>query len=363
MFTEKAIKNADACRFCWMCRHVCPVGLVTGKEINNARPKGLLVSMEPRGIPLDEYGMGTMYECCLCKACTNDCVTGYDPPVYILEARTKAVVEDSLPKNVRKVLDRALEGSMYQDSPDEKLTVRIKELPEKAEVLFFIGEIGRRSGSKVAQAYMDLLEKAKINYTSLTDEPTSGAQLGELMGHVEDVRNRASFCMERLSGIGAKTVVVLDPTDCAFFKHECAEWGILPNLEFVTATEYMWNLIKDAKIVPGKKEFSATYHDPCRLARDLEETEPARKIMEAMGIKLKEMFLNRKLTKCCGGALLHQNYPEMSKTVTEGRWGDVSWAGEKMLVTACPACAVHFQDTVPKGMESEDLFILLNSVC
>mgnify|MGYP007094866819 CR=1 FL=1 len=45
MFSEKAKKHADACRFCWMCRHLCPVQLVTGKETNTPRAKGLLVSM------------------------------------------------------------------------------------------------------------------------------------------------------------------------------------------------------------------------------------------------------------------------------------------------------------------------------
>ena len=100
MFTNKALEQADACRFCWMCRHVCPVGQVTGKESNNARAKGFVVSMDGRGAPLDETSMEIMYECALCKACTNDCATGYDPSIFILEARTKAVVDGLVPPNV-----------------------------------------------------------------------------------------------------------------------------------------------------------------------------------------------------------------------------------------------------------------------
>ena len=46
MFSEKSKKNADACRFCWMCRHLCPVQLVTGKETNTPRAKGLLEKTE-----------------------------------------------------------------------------------------------------------------------------------------------------------------------------------------------------------------------------------------------------------------------------------------------------------------------------
>ena len=53
MFTDSAYNNADACRFCWMCRHLCPISNVTGKEINSARAKGLLVSLVKRGAEFD----------------------------------------------------------------------------------------------------------------------------------------------------------------------------------------------------------------------------------------------------------------------------------------------------------------------
>ncbi len=364
MFTEKAKKNADACRFCWMCRHVCPVGLATGKEIHNARPKGLLVSMESRNIPLDKDGLAIMYECCLCKACTNDCATGFDPPVYVLEARTKAVVEDAVPAGVRKVLDRAINGSIYEEPPCDELAERTKKLPDKSEVLLYIGEAGRRGSCAIALAYMDLLEKANIKYTAFENEPVSGAQLGELMGYVDDVRQKAMACMDKIVSSDAKVVIVLDPTDCAFFKHVCGEWGILPEqLAFVTATEYIWSLIENGKLVPGKTRQTATYHDPCRLARDLEESEPARKIIKAMGIELEEMFLNRKLTRCCGGALMQQTQSSMCDAITSVRWKDVSESRQDMLITACPCCASNFKKTRPDGMKTEDIFILLNSVC
>ena len=52
MFSEKADKTVNACRFCWMCRHICPVGLATGKESNTPRAKALMISMTEKGIDL-----------------------------------------------------------------------------------------------------------------------------------------------------------------------------------------------------------------------------------------------------------------------------------------------------------------------
>ena len=108
MFSEKAKKHADACRFCWMCRHLCPVQLVTGKETNTPRAKGLQVSMLERGMTMDKDCARTMYECLLCGACTNDCATGFDPLIFIREARTQANVLDLVPPGVQKVIDRVV---------------------------------------------------------------------------------------------------------------------------------------------------------------------------------------------------------------------------------------------------------------
>ena len=103
MYSQKAVKNADACRFCWMCRHLCPVQLVTGKEANTPRAKGLLVSMERRGQEkMDEDEAEVMYDCLLCEACTNDCATVYDPLIFIREGRTEA--QTVLPKYLKKTM-------------------------------------------------------------------------------------------------------------------------------------------------------------------------------------------------------------------------------------------------------------------
>ena len=108
MYSEKAKKHADACRFCYMCRHLCPIELVTGKENNTPRAKGLQVSMMERGMKMDKGSAVTMYECLLCGACTADCVTGFDPLIFIREARTHAMLEELTPDFAQKVIDKQM---------------------------------------------------------------------------------------------------------------------------------------------------------------------------------------------------------------------------------------------------------------
>ena len=49
MVSQEAVRQAEKCRFCFMCRHLCPVQLQTGRELNTPRAKGLLLSMVKKG--------------------------------------------------------------------------------------------------------------------------------------------------------------------------------------------------------------------------------------------------------------------------------------------------------------------------
>ena len=356
MFSEKAKKNADACRFCWMCRHLCPVQLVTGKETNTPRAKGLQVSMIERGMPMEKDCAKTMYECMLCGACTNDCATGFDPLIFIREARTEANVLDIVPDNVRKVIDRALEtGNIYGEKESK---VSFDGIPETGDTLVWLGECARYGAPEGAEALFAVLKKAGVPFAALKDEPASGSSMGDLMGFVEDVRAQARKAGEAIQKSGAKRVIVLDSYDAALMLHEYKDWGIeLP--EIVTATAFVDGLIREGKIAPRKDGGVITYHDGSRLARDLDEHEPARNILRAMGYDIHEMWQNRRLAKCCGSAVARQFMPDIARRVAENRWNDVKRTDAKHLTAACPQSTEGLKAAVPEGYQYSDLFVLL----
>ena len=356
MFSEKAKKNADACRFCWMCRHLCPVQLVTGKETNTPRAKGLQVSMIERGMPMEKDCGKTMYECMLCGACTNDCATGFDPLVFIREARTQANILDIVPPEVQKVIDRVLETGNIYGAKETK--VCFDGVPETGETLVWLGECARYSVPETAQALFDILKKAGVPFAALKDEPASGSALGDLMGFVEDVRAQAAKAGEAIRASGARRVIVLDSYDAALMLHEYKDWGVdLP--EIVTATAFVDGLIREGRVTPKKDGGVITYHDGSRLARDLDEHEPARNILKAMGFEIHEMWQNRRLAKCCGSAVARQFMPDVAKRVAENRWNDVKRTDAKLLTAACPQSTEGLSAAVPEGYQYTDLFVLL----
>ncbi len=357
MFSEKACKHADACRFCWMCRHLCPVQLVSGKETNTPRAKGLLVSMIERGMPFDKDTAKTMYECMLCGACTNDCVTGFDPLIFIREGRTQAIVNGFAPKAVEDVIAKVTETGNIYGANETK--VNFDGIAESGDVLVWLGETARYSTPCVANAFFAILKKAGVEFAALKDEPASGSALGDLMGFVEDVRAQAAKAGEAIAKTGAKKLVVLDSYDAALMRHEYKDWGIdLP--EVVTATAFVDELIKSGKLAPKKEAMVVSYHDGSRLARDLDEHQPARDILAAMGCELHEMWQNKRLAKCCGSAVAGQFMPETRAKVAANRWNDVKRTDAKVLVASCPQSTEALYATVPEGYEYKDLFVMLN---
>ena len=138
----------------------------------------------------------------------------------------------------------------------------------------------------------------------------------------------------------------------------------MDDITVTTATSFVDKLLAtDAIHVKEPHGGTAAFHDPCRLARDLDETESTRNIIKTLGITLTEVFLNRKQTKCCGGAVLSQTYPDIANDVAKGRWKDVKEAEATTLITACPGCLCLMQRNAPQGMEIRDLFVLVEEAC
>jgi Fe-S oxidoreductase len=185
-----------------------------------------------------------------------------------------------------------------------------------------------------------------------------------LIGFVNEVKMLAEKTTEQIKETGAKTIVVLNPSAARMFKQQYAGWGLVPAKEIVTVTSYFDKLIKDKKLSPTKQKMpQVTFHDPCRLARDLDETEPARDIIESMGLELSEMFYNKKMTKCCGGEVINGHSPNLTELTVKRRWKDAGRTKAKVLITACTGCNNILGEYVPADMQIKDLYVLLQEAC
>lgn len=349
LIAKKNKSTIDACRFCWMCRHICPIGNVTGQERNTARGRALSLSMVERGMALSVDIMENVYECALCGACTGDCATGFDPVEFTKAVRLEGALNGKTPKPINALIDNIeTTGNPYGVKEiDGELKAVINKLPENTDVLLFLGVDARIKSPKSALGAIKLLKKAGVDFTVLINEPDSGYFMDTLLGKAEETRQ----IMKNAAGIlkNYKTVVAYDPADAKVFFREYKEWGIDLGAKVQTFTSYINELIKSGRIKPVKSDMTVSFQDPAHLARDLEETREAREILDAC-VNMKEMLLCGKETVWAGNLLMDEYLPDVMKMTANARWKNALAKGADALVTASVSEYAILSKTKPDNM-------------
>ena len=355
MFSKEIARQAEACRFCWMCRHICPVAGSTGNESWTPRAKGLLLSMVERGTEYDAELAEVMYHCTLCDACANDCVTGFRPSEFVRAARTEALVRGIAPACVNDMIDTLLEkGSLFEGE-----ALKAEGASEGAEVLLYLGQTARSVAKTCGETAAALFVRAGVAYQILEKEPDSGAYLAELMGYTGEVQQAAAKAAEAIEKSGAKTVVVLNPADAQIMKEQYPGWGLLPSVEVRTYTSFLAELVEKGRLTPkGTAEGTASLQEPVKLVRGLDEEKPAKALMAASGLTEKEMFLHGKMSRCIGTVPFDRISPETVREMVRVRTEDAERMGSKAIVTVSPD-DYYLMKKYAAGTEITDLFSLL----
>jgi Fe-S oxidoreductase len=104
---EDVILTTDNCRYCLMCRHVCPVGRISARETLTPHGWGLIIASERRGlVSWNASTVDALYSCADCGACRANCVTDQPLPLAIAAARAEVASQDRAPEVVYEVHQR-----------------------------------------------------------------------------------------------------------------------------------------------------------------------------------------------------------------------------------------------------------------
>ncbi|MGN1062549.1 MAG: (Fe-S)-binding protein [Candidatus Scatosoma sp.] len=341
--TEKAKNIIDNCRFCWMCRHVCPIGNATGQERNTARARALGASLVVRGASALKEIADNVYECALCGACTNNCVTGWDPKVFVQELKTEIVLNVETPAYITALLEKYQRaGNVY----GQEACKCLDELYNTdSETLLFVGQTALYKSPESVKNAVALLNKAGVK-VSLTKEQDSGEALWFLTGRTQETQNAAKKCAADMNKY--KTVIVYDPADLSLMRHEYKEWGIEITAETVGFNEYLLSLIESGKINVKKSANEYTLQDNYAYARELDDSETGRKLIGKAGVN-KEMLLIGKEANAAGHSIMSEYMPGVMTQVAKNRWKNAENTGCKTLVTESPAEYIALKATAPQG--------------
>ena len=341
--SEKAKGIVDSCRFCWMCRHICPIGNATGQERNTARARSLGVSLVVRGATELKEIADNIYECTLCGACTNNCMTGFDPKVFIQELKTEIILNGVAPSYILNLLENyAKTGNVFA----KEACACLEELyNQDSKTALFVGQDALYCSPESVKNAVALLKKAGV-CVSLDRNQDSGAALWFLSGKTAETLNAVKACAERLNAF--ETVIVYDPVDLKLMLHEYKEWGVEITAKLVSFNEYLLSLLESGKIVVKKSANEYSLQDNYAYARELDDCQTGRKLIEKVGV-VKDMLLIGKEANLAGQLIMAEYMPEVMAQVAKDRWFNASNMDCKTLVTENPAEYEALKATCPCG--------------
>lgn len=143
---------------------------------------------------------------------------------------------------------------------------------------------------------------------------------------------------------GAKTLVTSCPICLKVFKED-----YLLNIEVLHHSQYILRLAEEGKIRLNKSKLSATYHDPCELARGCEIYEEPRELLNKV-VNLQSIKLEKKLGLCCGSSMggLQLNSVQRDH-IRIDTLEALQENNPNIIATACPLC----KKTLAKGSETD----------
>ena len=162
-----------------------------------------------------------------------------------------------------------------------------------------------------------------------------------------------------LSRYDFKQVITSDPHAYNAFKNEYPKLGIeYPVQHFA---EFVADRIEELK--PHLKqvpEQRVTFHDPCYLGRYGGVFEPPRRVIQSLGLELREMPRNRDRAVCCGagGGRIWMDEGDITDRPSEGRIQEaVDLDGVETFVVACPKDITMYRDALKTAGHEEQLVV------
>jgi Fe-S oxidoreductase len=364
---EERLETIKTCRDCPMCRPVDMVAMVTGKEMNTPRGRGMtLWGLEKGLLSWESEGVSTiLYQALLDGLPQEWCEGKYDFDEMVIEGRRTLVEKGLAPAIVSTIALHILETGNplgIKEIAISTLGGISRGLPP--EVAIFLGSSARTQRPQTALALAKILQTLNIPFEVLEGESDSGFlsyQLGDFQGATEQARKIVAL-MRRCR---AKKLVTLSASAYRMFTTRYARFGaVIPEgMMVVHATEFLSELLTQGRLVL-KKKFNAriTYHDPCCLARFTYIIEPPRKLLVALaGVNFVEMDWSGKKARSCGGCGgIPFTYPEIAEKAARIRIDEALNTGARVLASSDPECELILSTAIQKDeMEIIDLVELV----
>lgn len=347
------IKPIRDCIECLCCVSVCPAMKVVDFAGPALMRQEMRLALDPRSsgdrVPLavDEG----LFTCTTCQACYLVCPKKIEIPGKAIEKlrelanrqgltldRHKAVAE--LVRKTGRSVEK--DGATFLDLVPEV----IEPYGEvRAEVGFFVGCM---YNMRVVQTCLDTIEVLKRNGFRVIvpkDQVCCGSPLIRT-GQTQILENLKRTNIECFVKRGIHTVLTM-----------CAGCGATLKKDYNTPFEVIdinQLLVKYGIEAPEILDIKVTYHDPCHLLRGQGIREEPRKLIGMFAKDFVEMP-----SICCGaGGGVRSGLPDEAKALGMKRGVEIEKTGCDIVVTSCPFCEFHIQESTDRPVKNINSLIL-----
>ncbi|ADY26355.1 protein of unknown function DUF224 cysteine-rich region domain protein [Deinococcus proteolyticus MRP] len=385
--------DAYACIQCNRCQDVCPAN-ATGKalspaalEINkrmelnmlgtHASPFTLKKAAFEDGAstarPLLEYAISeeAVWGCTTCGACMQVCPVQDEQMLDIVDIRRNLVmVQGEFPPQLQTAfrgMERA--SNPWGISRDKRMEwaegLKVPTIDENPEpdVLYWVGCAASYDpgAQKVARSFVQLLDKAGVNYAVLGKKEACTGDSARRAGNEFLYLQLAQENVETLNAVRPKLIVATCPHCMNMIGQEYKQIG--GDYQVMHHTEYLERLVQAGQLPTAQLSDSVTYHDPCYLGRHNGVYDAPRSLITRMAGQVLELERTREQSFCCGagGAQFWKEEEEGSERISDNRFKeiqarlDASKEG-KVLAVGCPFCKSMMNST-PAKAAAEDIVV------
>jgi len=370
MNIENYKKDIDACRFCFMCRHVCSVARVTHEEEMTPRVRGLLLSMVLRkATDYTEEISEKIYQCTLCKYCKEWCEGGWDLPSAIIAARFDLVKKGLVPEVVKNVKESLIkfDNAYNQEGPiSTDLQEVVSQYITPAKTLLLFGSSVLYLSPEIGLSAVNIFKKGKVDFMVLKREAASANELYNL-GYIKEAKEKALTLLEKIKTSDCQEVVTLSGSLYYLLTEGITKMELeVGNLRVYHITGFLLKLISEGKIELKKTlNKKLTYHESDYLARYSKlHDEPRKLIKQIEGVDYVELRWNRGKARSIGSALIKNTYPDLATKLLKTRLDEVIKTGVDTLIISSGEDKSSFINSTdkPSSLQIIDIVELIDEL-
>jgi Fe-S oxidoreductase len=351
------VQPTEGCRFCWMCRHACPVGHVTARETYTPHAWALLIESVARGqIAWNRESVDVMYACADCGLCQAHCATDQPLPDAINTARVQLAAAGLAPAAIYE-LDRQWRARAETGSVAPRAAA--------SAIVLYVGDVGPGAAQETVAVANRLLEAAGVSASTIGDGLPSGL-LASTLGLQETATAAARRVVAEIAASGAAEVLVVSPGDRWTFEHV---YPVRLGVEWPSdvAVREVVSVLADAQAsgrlrIREVPEGPYAYHDPCHAPRTgTHRPAPRALLAAALGsADSRDLFFREHRAHPCGAVGgLDITHPAVAERLAAARFEDAARAGAGTLITEDPACLHHLGQSHGRSVAVKGLYDIL----